>query len=182
MRDFIQRFTAPAAIIVGAGAVPCLAATYLSTEEACKLCFPSAGRFTREDVALTPDQVKAVEKEGGVKVKRPGIKAWKAFDGPKFLGWYLEDEVNGKHDIITWGMGMAPDGAVLRIEILAYNETYGYEVREEKWRAQFIGKKPGAPVTLNEDVKNISGATISCRRITEGVKRLLAVYAVALRH
>jgi len=34
----------------------------------------------------------------------------------------------------------------------------------------------------NGDIKKISGATLSCRHITDGVKRVLASYEIALRH
>jgi hypothetical protein len=35
---------------------------------------------------------------------------------------------------------------------------------------------------LDSDIKNISGATLSCRHITDGVKRLLSFYEIALKH
>ena len=69
----------------------------------------------------------------------------------------------------------------MAVEIMDYRETYGGEVRNPKWRAQFVGKANGAPLQLDKDIKNISGATLSSRHITEGVRRLLAFYEVALR-
>jgi len=50
-------------------------------------------------------------------------------------------------------------------------------VRMAPWRKQFLGKTARDPVALNQDIKNISGATLSCRHLTEGVNRLLKVYA-----
>jgi Na+-transporting NADH:ubiquinone oxidoreductase subunit NqrC len=64
---------------------------------------------------------------------------------------------------------------------MEYRETYGYEIRNEKWRAQFVGKSANSTLKLDHDIKNISGATLSCRHITDGVKRLLAFYEVVLR-
>ena len=71
-------------------------------------------------------------------------------------------------------------GAVLGVEIMDYRETYGYEVRDAKWRQQFTGKTAAAPLKLDADIKNISGATLSSRHITDGVKRLLATHAITL--
>ena len=48
-------------------------------------------------------------------------------------------------------------------------------------RAQFVGKNVSAPLKLSQDIKNISGATLSCRHITDGVKRILATYEIALK-
>jgi Na+-translocating ferredoxin:NAD+ oxidoreductase RnfG subunit len=52
----------------------------------------------------------------------------------------------------------------------------------KKWRAQFVGKTSKSTLKLDSDIKNISGATLSCRHITDGVKRLLAFYEIALKH
>jgi hypothetical protein len=102
-------------------------------------------------------------------------------EGDKLTGYFVIDEVYGKHEFITYAIALGVDGRVRQIEVLVYRESYGYEVRNPAWRAQFVGKKYGDPVTLNEDIKNISGATMSCRHIAEGVKRVLATYDYALR-
>jgi Na+-translocating ferredoxin:NAD+ oxidoreductase RnfG subunit len=44
-----------------------------------------------------------------------------------------------------------------------------------------VGKTSQSPLKLDRDIKNISGATLSCRHVTDGVKRLLAFYEVALK-
>jgi len=66
------------------------------------------------------------------------------------------------------------------VEILEYRETYGDQVRNEAWRAQFTGKTHAAPLKLGTDIQNISGATLSSRHITDGVKRLLTTYDLVL--
>ena len=71
-------------------------------------------------------------------------------------------------------------GAVRQLEILDYHESYGGEVHLPAWRHQFVGKQHGSPLQLNADIKNISGATLSCGHITDGVRRLLATYALVL--
>ena len=132
-------------------------------------------------MTLTRVQTKAIEKDSGVWVRLPAEKVWLARDGDRFLGWVIQDEVLGKHEYIHWALALNADGSVRQIEILVYNETYGYQVREATWRAQFTGKKHGAELKLGDDIKNISGATLSCRHITDGVKRLLSFYEIALK-
>jgi Na+-translocating ferredoxin:NAD+ oxidoreductase RnfG subunit len=111
----------------------------------------------------------------GVKVSSRQIQAWRATSG----GWFLLDKVIGKHELISYAIGINVDGSVKQVEVLDYRESYGYEVRSPAWRGQFVGKK-NAP-SLTEEIRNISGATLSCRHLTEGVKRLLATYATALK-
>jgi hypothetical protein len=53
-------------------------------------------------------------------------------------------------------------------------------VRLAGWRNQFAGKTAADAVALDRDIRNISGATLSCRHLTEGVHRLLQLYAHVL--
>ena len=39
---------------------------------------------------------------------------------------------------------------------------------------QFIGKDHAAPLRVGEDITNISGATLSCTHLTDGVRRIVA--------
>ena len=79
-------------------------------------------------------------------------------------------------------MALKADGRLRQIEILDYRETYGYQVRDPAWRAQFVGKTSADPLKFDVEIKNIAGATLSCRHLTEGVKRLLAIYDRVLRN
>lgn len=181
-RDWIHRIIVPPAIVISAGAIPCYATTYLTIEQAQKVCFPGATSFVSADLNLTAQQIKTIEKDSGVRVRLSSQKVWRAMVGDKFLGWLIQDEVLGKHEFINWALALNPDGTVKQIEILDYRETYGYQIREEKWRQQFYGKQHGAKLKLDEDIKNVSGATLSSRHVTDGVKRLLSLYEVVLKH
>lgn len=66
------------------------------------------------------------------------------------------------------------------VEILEYREAYGGEVANAKWRAQFSGKDYQSPLKLTKDIQNISGATLSSKHITDGVRRLVITHALVL--
>jgi Na+-transporting NADH:ubiquinone oxidoreductase subunit NqrC len=83
--------------------------------------------------------------------------------------------VIGKHELITYAVAIDPQAVVRGIEILDYRESRGGEVRDPRWRAQFIGKGPADPLRLGEDIQNLSGATLSSRHITDGVRRLVGL-------
>jgi Na+-transporting NADH:ubiquinone oxidoreductase subunit NqrC len=154
---------------------PAHATVYLTVEQAQLLLFPGA-EFTAEQRAITPEQERAIEKASGVTVRNRNLNIWRVSTG----GWIIVDQVIGRHDNIPYVLGLESDGRVRGIEILEYRESYGGQIREPLWRAQFIGKRHGAQLALNRDIKNISGATLSCRHITDGIKRLLATHAVIL--
>ncbi|KJV35688.1 FMN-binding protein [Luteibacter yeojuensis] len=156
---------------------PAQATQYLSADQARALIFPSLA-MTAQDITLTPEQARAVEKASGASIVSPSMKAWRATTGELFI----VDEVLGKHEYITYAVGFDASGGVKGLEILTYNESYGDQIRNPAWRAQFTGKHDDAPLVLDKDIQNISSATLSCKHITEGVRRLLAVRKVALGH
>ena len=167
-----------AAVLLGSLVVPRIvrSETYLSTEEAQRLLFPGAG-LHKVDITLTADQKSAVEKASGERVRHLQLNAWKAADG----SWFIVDEVLGKHQYITYAIALSAAGAVKGIEVLVYRETYGHEIKLPKWRAQFHGKTAAAPLKIDGDIKNISGATLSCVHVTDGVRRILQTHAIVLK-
>ena len=78
-------------------------------------------------------------------------------------------------------IGKPRSDAVRQIEIMDFRESYGDEVRNVRWRAQFTGRHAGDALRVGGNVQNISGATLSCVHITDGVRRVLGTFAVAVR-
>jgi Na+-translocating ferredoxin:NAD+ oxidoreductase RnfG subunit len=166
-------FLIPAAAL--AIAVPAHATVYMSVEQAQQLMFPGE-TLTPHPVTLSDAQTSRIEDVSDSNIRSNTLQAWKASSG----GWFIVDQVIGKHDTIPIALGIDAHGAVKDIEILEYRESYGGEVRNPKWRAQFTGKTHASKLKLTEDIKNISGATLSSKHITDGVRRLLATYDIAL--
>lgn len=170
---------APAAIVQTA--MPARGAQYLSTEAAQRALFADANRFEPVPVALSESERDAIAKVSGTRTPLPLERIWRAMRDDQVLGHLIVDEVYGKHEFITYAAAIDTGGAVLGIEIMDYRETHGGEVREPSWRAQFRGKRNGDALELDEDITNISGATMSCKHVAEGVRRLLALHDVALK-
>ncbi|TMJ24143.1 MAG: FMN-binding protein [Alphaproteobacteria bacterium] len=66
-------------------------------------------------------------------------------------------------------------GRIRQVDILQYRESYGGEIRSPSWLAQFAGKTNASPLQVGNDIRNISGATLSSHHVTEGVKRIMAI-------
>jgi Na+-translocating ferredoxin:NAD+ oxidoreductase RnfG subunit len=167
--------------LLAASITSACAERYLTVAEARKLCFPAADRFEEQTIRFTEPQKKAIQKQSGIKVRNLGHRVHLARQGTNLLGLLVVDHVLGKHEIIDYAVAISSTGTVAQVEILEYRESHGMEIRGEKWREQFKGKSSAAKLRLNDDIYNISGATISCRNVTEGVKRVLATYDVVLR-
>jgi Na+-translocating ferredoxin:NAD+ oxidoreductase RnfG subunit len=179
MRALPSLIVMPAALVAAA---PALAVDYLTVAQAQHLLFPQADRFADAPVALDDAQRAAIQKLSGVRQRWKKQAVWRAEKQEAMLGWFIVDEVVGKHEFITYAVALTVDAKVSGIEILSYRETHGYQVRNPDWRGKFVGKSLADPFKLDEDIPNISGATLSCRNVTDGVKRLLALHQVVLAH
>jgi hypothetical protein len=153
---------------------PAHALVYMTVEQAQQSMFQGQ-TLEALPVVLTPADIAAIEKDCGVKVFAGSLRAWKADDGYLFV-----DAVIGKHDLITYAVALSAEGKVRQVEILEYREAYGGEVRNAHWRGQFTGRRHGDPLRIGQDIKNITGASMSCEHVTDGVRRLLATYAIAI--
>ena len=157
------------------------AVQYMSIAEAQKSAFADASAF--EPVALDRaafDAALAAVPDSALGAGwAPQVFAAKK-DGAT-AGWLLVDQVIGKAEAITYALALDAHGAVTRLEVLEYRETHGGEIRLPAWRKQFVGKTAADPVRLDADIHNISGATLSCRHVTDGVRRLLSLHAHALK-
>src|SRR5437763_5519062 len=103
---------------------------YLSIDEAQKQAFPSATHFT--------------EIQAG--------RVWKAESGGRVAGFFIFDRVVGKHLYIDYAVTLTPAGAVHKVEILQYRESYGGEVRSPSWLAQFAGKTNASALKIHGDI------------------------------
>ena len=155
---------------------------FYTVELAQKAIFQDADSFKLNPVSLTSDQVSKVKSASGTGTPIPEKKIWQVLQADKQVGWFIVDEVYGKHEFITYAVGINLDGTVRMIEILDYRETYGYQVREAGWRNQFVGKNANSNLKLDKGIDNISGATLSCKHLADGVKRVLALYDVVLKN
>jgi Na+-translocating ferredoxin:NAD+ oxidoreductase RnfG subunit len=153
---------------------------YLSVQQAQQQLFPQATIFLDSAITLTDAQLDEIKNISGLRQRQKVQKAWRAEQNGKLLGWFMVDDVIGKHDFITYGTAISTEGKVLGVEILSYRETHGGQVRQPQWRSHFVGKAFQDGLKLGKDIPNISGATLSCRNVTDGVKRLLAIHHIAL--
>jgi hypothetical protein len=153
---------------------PAHALVYLSVEQAQQLMFGTRP-LAPLPLLLRSDEIEAIERDSGVKVYPGTLRAWKADDG-----YFFVDAVIGKHDLINYAVALSAEGKVRQVEILEYREAYGGQIRNERWRAQFVGRHHGDPVQVGRDIQNLSGATLSCQHVTDGIRRLLSTYAIAI--
>jgi Na+-translocating ferredoxin:NAD+ oxidoreductase RnfG subunit len=155
------------------------AVDYLTPQQAQAALFPQADRFAVREIKLDAAQLQTLAQRTGLPARSAQWKVMEATLAGKTLGWVVMDNVVGKFELITYAVGLGLDGAIKQVEILSYRESHGGEIRLPAWRQQFAGKTVQAPIQVGSDIANISGATLSCTHVTEGIKRIAAVIEIA---
>ena len=148
---------------------------YLTIAQAQKILWPSE-KLIHTPLKLTEVQAELIEDLSDIRVRNLSLNTWRATDG----GWFIVDQVIGKHENIDIAVALTNHGKIKGIEVLTYRETYGDQVMHPKWRAQFHGKDSSEYLKLDKQIKNISGATLSCRHITDGINRLTHTWTQVL--
>jgi hypothetical protein len=169
------RWLVPLGVAAAASAQVAYATQYLSVEQAQRAAFAGASEFR----ALPAPDAAIAASLGAPAAWSPRI--FEARAAEQSLGWLIVDQVIGKSELITYALALDPAGKVLSVEVLEYRESHGGEIRMPAWRKQFVGKTPDDAATLAGEIRNISGATLSCRHLTEGVQRLIKLYSAVLK-
>ncbi|MFQ5776372.1 MAG: FMN-binding protein [Terriglobia bacterium] len=178
-----QALSLVASLLVLLGAAPETSAeVYLTVKEAPGAVFPEADSFEREDIQVTEEFRRRLKK----KVGRAKPSIWEPFyisfiakrDG-ETIGYAVICEEIGKHRPITFIVGVTPAGKVKDVAVMMYRESVGSEVRYKGFLEQFQGKKLQDPIRPYRDIRNVSGATLSVRALSRGVRKALAVIQLA---
>jgi hypothetical protein len=173
-------------LIAGAGVVATLgfgevfAAQFMTVEEAQRSLFADADRFEEQSLRLTTEQVAAIAKLAGPQPRHGSLRVWKALRGIEALGYFFVDEVIGRQDLITYAASIGPHGKLGTLEVLVYRESHGGEIRNTAWCAQFQGRDL-SNLRFPTDIKNIAGATLSSEHVTQGARRLVALWQVVFK-
>ena len=171
---------APAAIVLAiAPAAPVLATVYLSDDAALRGLFSQADAFEPATITLNDAQRAAIAKDGGPQAAHGTLRAWTARRAGQVIGHVFIDQVVGRQDFITYGVGIDAAGKLRPVQILEYRESHGGEIRNARWLAQFDGRASVQALRFGTDIKNIAGATLSSEHVTAGVRRILAIWQSA---
>lgn len=148
---------------------------YLTPEDAAKLTFPESDSIRLEVITLTEDQKRLIEERIGWQFPESTFDCFIGETNGEIDGWAFIQHTIGKHKAMTYMVGVDPDGEVTNVEVLVFRESRGSEVRKKRFNYQYHGKTIEDPVRINRDIINISGATMSVRSMSAGVKRVLVL-------
>ena len=142
--------------------------------------FPKSDRvsFRQFDLAANPMLRATVEQRLGYSLDRARYTVYVASTAGRVDGYAIFDDEPGQHLPISFAVKLSPSGLVERHEIVAYREARGDEVRDARFRAQFVGKSARDTLRAGDDIVAVSGATISSRAMANGCRRALVLLDV----
>jgi hypothetical protein len=152
-----------------------MAEVFLTEEEAVKLMFPKSERIKKELLKVPAERKSAIEERIGWKFPEDSFDVYIGETGSQIDGYALIQNTIGKHKPMTYMVGVDRTGHVVNVELLVFREARGSEVRTKRFNVQYEGKTALDPVRINKDIINISGATMSVRSMTAGIKRVLVL-------
>lgn len=152
-----------------------MAEVFLTEEEALKLMFPKSNKIRTEFIRLTAEKKNQIEERIGWKFPEEGFEVHIGETGTQVDGYALVQNTIGKHKPMTYMVGVDNKGQVSNVELLVFRESRGSEIRQKRFNSQYEGKTVLDPVRINKDIINISGATMSVRSMSAGIKRVLVL-------
>jgi Na+-translocating ferredoxin:NAD+ oxidoreductase RnfG subunit len=152
-----------------------IAEAFMSEEEGVKIMLPKSERIRKDVIKLSPEKKAHIEERIGWKFPEQSFEVYIGETGTQIDGYALVQNTIGKHKPMTYMVGIDNKGQVSDVELLVFRESRGSEIRQKRFNAQYEGKTVNDPVRINKDIINISGATMSVRSMSAGIKRVLVL-------
>lgn len=150
-------------------------------EDALRTIYPSLTDIERNEILLSDEQMRFVQEAAGVSFGKTHFSkfvVYRIFESKRTVGYAFEDVVIGKWGPIRYLVGLDADGTVLQVIVLEYKEIRGRPVAKKRFLNQYKGKTIQDELMLRVDIDGVTGATISSRSLTDGVRKVLHIYPV----
>lgn len=158
---------------------PAAGRVFLTVEEALELAFPDCS-IERDTVYLTDAETERIADEAGSRPESAIAHPYRAVcDGePGGTAYFDVHRVRTLPETVM--VVVDPDGAVERVELLAFQEPPDY-IPRDAWYDQFDERQLDDDLALKRGIRPVTGATLTARATTEAVRRTLALHELLAR-
>ena len=160
------------------GCPPARAEVLTTLDAALAQVFPGA-RIERRGLALSTQDVRAVERRAQARCAERLVTAYVAWHGDTLAGAaYSERRVVRTREAVLL-VSVAPDTTVARIDVLAFFEPPDYRP-PARWLERFRGRGAGATLSPGRDLPALAGSTLTSAAVAESARLALAWHALLL--
>lgn len=156
---------------------------YFDEQEALEIAFPEAEAVRLDlEARMDPKRRLEIEKKLGYATVLPELKVFQGVRDGEVVGYAFIDNVIGRSRPITFMVRIDhPEGVIAHYEIMIYREMLGHSVRKGPFRKQFYGKSIEDPLRYGEDLRLLTGATMSAEGLLKGFRKHLYLYEYYLK-
>lgn len=148
--------------------------------EVLKEAFPKDSSVERRVAFLTNEQINKIEKLAKAKLETKLITYYVGSREDSTVGYAFFETNVVRTKPETFVVILDPDGSIKFVEILAFYEPLDY-LPTPRWLRLFGGKVLSEDLWPKRDIHNITGATLTVQAITQGVRKILAIYQVIVQ-
>lgn len=173
-----RRFVRTALLALGSFLItgrPLAASIESRAKETLRSLFPDGSSIHGRKIRLNARQMSTAHQMTGKRFRKETYDFFEIGGESEPINYAVILDVMGKERPITFLVVVDATGTVVGVEVLAYREAIGGEIRAKWFLDQFLRKRIDSPLKLGEDIQAISGATISSRATGYAVRKGLAL-------
>jgi len=166
-------------VLVAIISSPTAAQVFSTQQQALARIFPKPQSVERRTLFLDDGQVEAIQKLARARLASKIIPYYIGKQENKITGYafFATDIVRTKE--VTYMTVVNPDSTIRAVEILAFYEPMDY-LPAPRWLELFRGKWLNDNLWPKRNIHNITGATLTAQSLTQGARKMLAIFQVAV--
>jgi len=151
----------------------------LTRDEALSIAFPDAASVEKMDIFLNKTQVEKIEALSYSRLDSKIYIFYKFTNGNDTLGYAVINThlLRTKSETVMYVIDN--EGRLINAEILAFFEPSEY-MQSDKWLELFENRNLDKNLRIDRDIPNITGATITTHAFTDSVRKVLAIFQIAV--
>ena len=149
-------------------------------QAALKRAFPDAEAVRKKTAVVLAAQREKIQSRAGMEKAERTFSYYEARKNGQGVGYAVIARAAAKSGKFIYMVVVGPGGKIERVEVLEYKGERGSGIKRKSFLAHVAGKTIRDPLELTKDVDAVTGATISSRVITAGVREALSYLTVIL--
>jgi electron transport complex protein RnfG len=146
--------------------------TFLSADEALRAIYPGC-EISRDTQYLSPEQMKKASDAAGTQLASAVVIRYLARCAKGGIAYTDTHRVRTHPETLL--IALDPEGKVLRIEVLSFDEPPEYMPKVE-WYGTFKSQSLTPELELKRAIPTVTGASLTSRATTEAARRVLAIH------
>jgi hypothetical protein len=156
------------------------AKVFYAKDEALKIAFPDSDQVEMRTFILKDTEVQTAEQLARTRIESKLFTFYIGKKGGRVIGYAAIDTHTVRTLPETFLVVLSPEGQVRTTVILAFHEPPEY-LASERWLKQFQDKKLSPELGVGRDIAGIAGSTLTAHAITQGVRKVLALFQILIK-